>query len=343
MSTMVTALLCAAALGLAGGTAHAQPAAAKPQAPAPADPPVDVLVTEYLELRTLLSMCPLAAAGATIEAARDGRPLTITSANAAQLTRELEDRLAVLTRAIRRRGHARLAAGYRATAEGGCEEWGLVSGPVLVEQDGFDLHLTQGNVRHMGVVVESTVALRHDMNTSVFITGRIDGDRLVFVTGERGGVTGTADRRCTLTLAPEAVAGADWADAFAGRAFAFHSYGEFAPMLADLEKSQALAPNAQLAAVQAYVLATCPNAEVRDGRRAVAAAETARRLAGGTMDPMVHECLAVAHAEAGDFEAAVTHQRRLIDLVPEEERPPLRERLRLFEAGRPFHETSAGP
>lgn len=326
---------------------RAQPAAGKPQAEATADAtagmPAHVLGREYLEVRTLLSGCPLAAAGATIDAALAGRPLTITSANHARVQRDLEDRLATLTQAMRRRGHAHLAKGYRAAAEGDCDNWGLAAGPTLVEQDGFDLHLSQGNVRHMGVVVESSVVFRHDMNTTVFITGRVDGDRLVFVTDDRGGVTGAAVRRCTLALAPEAIEGADWAEAFFGRAVALKSYEQYAPVVADLGRSLALEANAQVAAVQAYVLATCPDAKVRDGRRALAAAETARRLAGGTMEPMVHECLALAHAEAGDFKAALEHQRRLIELSPEAERPQHRERLRLFEAGRPFHETAQKP
>jgi hypothetical protein len=49
----------------------------------------------------------------------------------------------------------------------------------------------------------------------------------------------------------------------------------------------------------------------------------------------------VAHAEAGDFAAAVRHQRKVVDLAPAEEKPGQRERLRLFESRRPFHEQRA--
>jgi tetratricopeptide (TPR) repeat protein len=303
--------------------------------------PADVLGVRYLQARTLALMCTIARAGATIDAMLDEGPLTITSANADRVAQALDDRLVVFSKAIQRRGHARLAAGYRARVEGGCEAWGLDAAPVLVEQDGPDLHLSQGNVRHMGVVVESQVVFRHDTNTDIIITGRIDDGHLVFVTADRGGLGGSADGRCTLTLTPAEIAGPDWAAAFAGRADAFQSYGEYGRMLADLKRSLELQPQAAVAALRAYVLATCPDARVRDGRRAVAAAEEAGRLAAGTMDLMVQTCLAVAHAEAGDFAAAVRHQRKVVDLAPAEEKPGQRERLRLFESRRPFHEQRA--
>lgn len=300
--------------------------------------PADVLGSRYLQARTLALTCTIASAGATINAMLDEGPLTITAANAGRVARALDDRLAVFSKAIQRRGHARLAAGYRARVEGGCAAWGLDAAPVLVEQDGPDLHLTQGNVRHMGVVVETQVVFRHDTNTDIIITGRIDDGRILFVTAERPGLDGSADRRCTMTLTPAEIAGPDWAEAFAGRANAFQSYREYDRMLADLERSLAVQPQAAVAALRAWVLATCPDARVRDGRRAVAAAEEAGRLAAGTMDLMVQTCLAVAHAEAGDFAAAVRHQRKAVDLAPAGEKPGQRERLRLFESRRPFHE-----
>lgn len=303
--------------------------------------PADVLATYYLQTRTLVTMCTIAGAGAEVNALLDGLPLTISATNAGRVGRALDDRLVVLAKAISQRGHARLASGYRAQATGGCAEWELDSQPVLVEQDGFDLHLTQGSVRHMGVVVESQVAFRHDMNTDIIIAGRMEERRLVFVTADRGGVTGEADRRCTLTLTPGEVAGADWAEAFARRALAFGSYEEYGRMLADLERSSGLQPDPQVSGLRAYLLATCPDATVRDGARALTAAEETRRLAGGTMDLMVHTCLAVAHAEAGNFAEAVEHQRQVLDLSTDEQKSRQRDRLRLFESGKPFHEARA--
>lgn len=300
--------------------------------------PADVLGTQVLQARTLVMLCGIAKAGGTINAVLNERPLVISAQNADRVQRALEERLAVFATAIRRRGHARLAAGYRGQAAGGCTEWGLDARPVLVEQDGFDLHLSQGNVRHMGVVVESRVAFRHDTNTDIIITGRVDGDRIVFVTADRHGIAGTADRRCTLTLVPAEIAGADWAEAFAGRALAFQSYEEYGRMRTDLERSLDLRPAAEVSGLLAYVLATCPDPQVRDGQRALAVAEATRRLAGGTMDLMVETCLAVAHAEAGDFAAAVAHQKKVVAIAADDDKPRHRDRLRLFEARKPFHE-----
>ena len=303
--------------------------------------PADVLGSQYLQARSIVTLCTIASAGATVDAVLDGLPLKITAANASRIRKSLDNRLAAFTRAIRQRGYARLAGGYRAEATGGCAEWGLDTRPVIIEQDGFDIQVSQGNVRHMGVVVESQVEFRHDMNTDITIGGRIDDSRIVFVTADRGGIAGAADQRCTLTLTPSEIAGADWAEAFAGRALAFQSYEEYGRMLADLERSLELRPDAQVYALLAYVLATCPDAKMRNGRRAVAAAEEARKLAVGKMDVMVHICLAVAHAEAGDFAEAAKHQRKVIDLVAGEEKLQQTERLRLFESGKPFHERRA--
>lgn len=303
--------------------------------------PADVLGSQYLQARTLVTMCTIASGGATINALLDERPLKITAANANRIQRALEERLAVFAKAIRQRGHARLARGYRAQATGGCAAWMLDASPVLVEQDGFDLFLSQGNVRHMGVVVESHIEFRHDINTNIVIGGRIEDGHIIFVTADRGGVAGMADRRCTLTLTPSEIAGAGWAEAFAGRALAFQSYEEYGRMLADLERSLELRPDAQVSALRAYVLATCPDAKIRDGRRAISSAEETRRLADGAMALMVHTCLAVAHAEAGHFAEAADHQRKVIHLTPDEEKPHQRDRLRLFESGKPFHERRA--
>lgn len=160
----------------------------------------------------------------------------------------------------------------------------------------------------------------------------------MFVTADRGGVAGETDQRCTLTLTPSEIEGAEWAEAFAGRALAFQSYEEYGRMIADLERSLDLRPDARVSALLAYVLATCPDSKVRDGRRAIAAAEETAGLANGTMELTVHTCLAVAHAEAGHFPQAIEHQRKVIDLTTDLEKSPQRDRLRLFESGKPFHE-----
>jgi tetratricopeptide (TPR) repeat protein len=305
--------------------------------------PPDVLGGNYLQVQTLLLDCTLARSGTVIHADLDGLPLSITSDNAGQVRERLEDRTRIYAEAIRRRGFAQLAAGYRPQAAGGCDEWGLSEEPWLVEQDGFEAHFTQGDVRHMGVVVESAVVFRHDMNADIILSGVIEDGTIVITTPQRYGITGTAHERCTLTLTPENVAGPEWAKAFAGRALARRSYEEIAPAVADLDRAIELAPSPAILALHASALASWPDEKVRDGRRAVVSAKRALELSGATPDANVLAAAAAASAEAGDFDGAVSYQRRATALASEEVRPLFQERLQLFESRRPFHEEPAHP
>jgi tetratricopeptide (TPR) repeat protein len=170
--------------------------------------PADVLALRYLETGTLLGTCPIAKAGATVDGFVDGQPIVIDASNADRVSRGLEERRRVFANAIRKRGHATLSTAYTSRAEGGCIEWGLDGNPVLVEQNGFDLLITEGDARHTGVVVGSCVAFVHDMNTVIMVSGTISGDTITFVTAQRGGVTGMATERCRWTLTATPVEGA---------------------------------------------------------------------------------------------------------------------------------------
>jgi tetratricopeptide (TPR) repeat protein len=87
----------------------------------------------------------------------------------------------------------------------------------------------------------------------------------------------------------------------------------------------------------AWLLATCPEKDYRDGARAVEHATTACELSNfdswfclGT--------LAAAHAEAGDFEEARKWARESMRLAPEPEQQGCKERLNGYKAGRPYRE-----
>jgi TPR repeat protein len=88
----------------------------------------------------------------------------------------------------------------------------------------------------------------------------------------------------------------------------------------------------------AWLLATCNDPKVRDGRNAIQFGEKAvaatNRKKHGALDT-----LAAAYAEAGDFAKAVSIQREAIALVPDGKRKEeCKSRLKLYESGTPYHE-----
>jgi len=93
----------------------------------------------------------------------------------------------------------------------------------------------------------------------------------------------------------------------------------------------------------AWILATSSNASVRNGARAVQQAERAVALTG-SRDPVALDVLAAAHAEAGQFDAALSALGRAVEIVrangPADLVPTLRAHLALFEAKRPVRTES---
>ena len=84
--------------------------------------------------------------------------------------------------------------------------------------------------------------------------------------------------------------------------------------------------------------ATCPDATLRDGRQAVAAATRACELTAWK-DPGLLDTLAAACAEAGDFDAAVRWQTKAGAMVHDAgSRSGFEARLALYRAKKPYHE-----
>ena len=88
----------------------------------------------------------------------------------------------------------------------------------------------------------------------------------------------------------------------------------------------------------AWLMATCPDAQFRDAKRAVAAAEKAIRL-DGDGDHRYVETLAAAHASAGNFAEAQRLQKKVIEMAPEAVAEGCRARLREYERDRPFRQS----
>ena len=90
----------------------------------------------------------------------------------------------------------------------------------------------------------------------------------------------------------------------------------------------------------AWVLATCPQASLRNGNKAVELAQRANQLTGNR-NPVVLGTLAAAYAEAGRFPEAVETALRALELAEMQSNTALanviRSQLKLYQVGTPFH------
>jgi tetratricopeptide (TPR) repeat protein len=104
------------------------------------------------------------------------------------------------------------------------------------------------------------------------------------------------------------------ADSHGNRAVILLSLGKYDKALDDLDDLLKVAPNSARALKErAWILATCPETKVRNGEQAVATATRACELTQWK-EPHYLATLAAAYSEAGDFDNAVTCQKRAIDL-----------------------------
>jgi tetratricopeptide (TPR) repeat protein len=113
--------------------------------------------------------------------------------------------------------------------------------------------------------------------------------------------------------------------------------GEYRGALADYLEEARLDPtsmNAHNGA--AWILATCPGDEVRNGALAIEHATKACELSKWKNRGCI-DALAAAYAEAGDFESAVEWQEKAVDIIfPDALKQDYRARLALYRAGKPY-------
>jgi tetratricopeptide (TPR) repeat protein len=128
--------------------------------------------------------------------------------------------------------------------------------------------------------------------------------------------------------------------AMAMRAEVWAACGNPRRALADLDEAVTIDPKFGPAYRQkAWLLAACPDETIRDGKRAVEAAQKAidhTRDAGGE----TYEAMAAAKAEAGDFTAAVEWQKKaLADAgYVKEKGDAVRKRLESLVANKPVRD-----
>ncbi|REJ92440.1 MAG: tetratricopeptide repeat protein [Planctomycetota bacterium] len=129
----------------------------------------------------------------------------------------------------------------------------------------------------------------------------------------------------------------DYAPTYYNRASASEKKGNFKQATDDYLEALRLAPLYTDALNNfAWLLATCPDEEFRDGERAVEFAQAAGKLSAWKK-PYSYGTLAAAYAENGEFDRAVESQRKAIELADDSDKDDFRSRLELYEAGKPYH------
>ena len=117
---------------------------------------------------------------------------------------------------------------------------------------------------------------------------------------------------------------------YSWRAYVWSAKGDRLKMLRDFEDGIRLSPEeASTWRLRAWLLATSPNAEHRNGKQAVADGTKACELTHWN-DHSCLENLAAAYAESGDFEQAVKWQEKAVALTPQAKRADRESRLKLF-------------
>jgi protein O-mannosyl-transferase len=154
---------------------------------------------------------------------------------------------------------------------------------------------------------------------------------------EKGEIDGAiAHCQAAVSIEPE------HADAHTTFAVALDEKGRTADAIAQYEKALEISPRSVSAENNlAWLLATCPNASLRNGEKALELAQQADQLSGGG-NPMVLRTLAAAHAEKGQFEKAVEIARAASQLATTqgdgELAKNLEQELAFYKAGSPYRE-----
>jgi tetratricopeptide (TPR) repeat protein len=132
--------------------------------------------------------------------------------------------------------------------------------------------------------------------------------------------------------------------AFAKRGYAYELKGDYERARKDFDVAVGHDPQDPWAQnSRAWFLATCPDPKFRNGAEALKSASIASEQTA-SKDPEYLDTLAAAHAETGDFDAAVRVEQKAIELVPASEksaRDEYQARLALYRKKTPYRDSKS--
>ncbi len=134
------------------------------------------LAQGYLVVSYNLTCAEVAEGGATIDTTIDGREQVIDKSNAAIYIAGFKERLQIYTTAIKQRGYRQIAGEYNTKVSSGCKNIGFSKGTTIIGQDEFKVNISQGSfqeIKHRGIVVESSLVVEHAMNPEILLVGKI--------------------------------------------------------------------------------------------------------------------------------------------------------------------------
>jgi tetratricopeptide (TPR) repeat protein len=139
----------------------------------------------------------------------------------------------------------------------------------------------------------------------------------------------------------------DYAEPHCSLGMALYQQGKMAEAIKQLREAVRLMPRHTVSVNQlAWVLATCPDASLRNGAKAVGLAQRAVELSGGR-EAVILDTLAAAYAEAGQFAKAVETAERALAIASSRGDTALvevlRGRIKLYRAGAPYRERPDRP
>jgi tetratricopeptide (TPR) repeat protein len=191
-----------------------------------------------------------------------------------------------------------------------------------------DVHLAQGQIEQ--ALADFDQALRAQPQCADAFVGR-GAVRL----RRRDPAMAVADYNEALRLDAENVA------ALEGRGYAYFLQKNFGRASSDFSEAVRCQPdNAEALNRLAWLLAVCPEAGKRDGRKAVDLARRACALTNN-QSPFFLDTLAAALAEVGEFAEAARTQTRALELADKmdaDSQQNARRRLALYKDGKPYRE-----